>query len=499
MSNLATQQNLTCNGTNLPALLSANVYSNGWTLESILNEFIDNSVDAIEKRRSIDNNHPNPQIKFTLDQPKKQLIMTDQGIGMDQNNLNTFVSFFQSTNDNPSLSTGRFGIGGSIGLAYLTDLKHTAHILSNPYNSDDVYETRIDYLEVMQYGKHQPNAMPVTVTSKNLYEYFLGSSCGTVIIIDLPDNRWCQVSKLIDLMDGSDYIDNHLPFLYSPCLSIGITFKIIDETSSFDSPLRETSIQMRHKVDTTHPSYNEYSVALCITPSGKFDLVISGNTNQLLGKKQTKRSNNTLCHAPTIKVTTSCCETTNGIYIERNGRTLNRIKLEPKTAGDFDKRPHVIKSTFIISYEADPEGILDDYFGVQFNKSRLNTSSVFYQEIKNIASRLWKYLKYNEYFISDSSRAPKTRLNATLNNDDIVSSNKIGDLLFECVAAPANKLEVKQNTVILNSITFAPGGVGFKLRDFLVAQCKSLNQQDRLRYLDEFETLQNKYLMTNTE
>jgi len=72
-------------------------------------------------------------------------------------------------------------------------------------------------------------------------------------------------------------------------------------------------------------------------------------------------------------------------------------------------------------------------------------------------------------------------------------------LLFECVAAPANKLEVKQNTVILNSITFAPGGVGFKLRDFLVAQCKSLNQQDRLRYLDEFETLQNKYLMTNTE
>ena len=274
------------NGTNLKNLIKSHVGSNGWTVESVINELVDNVYDGLRKLKFDVTENNKLQATFAVDKYKKQLIVLDEGIGMNIADLNTFLTFFGTTKtDLTEKTVGRFGIGGIVALGYLTDLNKSVEILSRPRDDRNIYTAKVNFKEVMESGSHIPNASFASEQHKDTWNLHTSKSHGTLIIIDLPDNLYEIIRNLFGLRNGmndmntsnfeSNYLTKELPFLYDErVFPYEIVMKVFDNTTSFLEPLESKSIRMIPIMNKNHCTYKCYDTNICKTISipNRFDL-----------------------------------------------------------------------------------------------------------------------------------------------------------------------------------------------------------------------------------
>ena len=491
------------NGTNLKNLLKTSVYNNGWTLEAVLNELIDNAHDAMDKIHLNDVEKSELKLTIALDKQKKQLIITDQGIGMNDKGINTSVTLYGTSKTDLSENTGRFGIGGITALGYLTDIDNSVQIISKPINNRNVYQTTIDFKDIMSSGRHEPNATPAVIEVYDLYKSYMGDSCGTVIIINLSLDKFDKLHKMLGLEVEehdfnthpfeSDYLVKSLPYLYeNKSFPYEIIMKVIDGSTSFSEPLNTKIIRMRPALDRNDESFKEYNVKICKTCDGKFDLCNSDDPNKCIETKTTKIKKNNVpvpVHPQVITLQIGCCETTSGIYVRRNGRTVTRILVPQPNAGTMSERPLYRKSTFIISYQADKD--LDDIFCVEMNKGRVNTNgsteTSFYPDMKKVINRTCKAhiikVKSPSNPLTPSNPPPMILSDHEEDNDDCSqedsskkekksrsSKKRFKEYIIKCTASPSNEIQVYKGDQLIKTIYFPMGyPIASSMRDTIIA------------------------------
>ena len=481
------------NGTNLKNLLRTSVYNNGWTLEAILNELIDNAHDAMDKIHLNDVEKSELKLTIALDKQKKQLIITDQGIGMNDKGINTSITLYGTSKTDLSENTGRFGIGGITALGYLTDIDNSVQIISKPINNRNVYQTTIDFKDIMSSGRHEPNATPAEIDVYDLYKSYMGDSCGTVIIINLSLDKFEKLHKMLGLEENdlntpdfkSDYLVEYLPYLYeNKVFPYEIIMKVIDGSTSFSEPLNTEIIRMQPALNRNDVSFKEYNVKICKTDDGKFDLCTPDEPHECIETRTTKiKKNNVPVHDQVITFQIGCCETTSGIYVRRNGRTVTRILVPQPNAGTMAERPIYCKSTFIISYQADI--VLDDIFCVEMNKGRVNTNgsteSSFYPNMKKVINRTCK--KHIVPLKAPSNPPPMVSSENEEDNDNSSqeysgkkekksrsSKKSFKDYIIKCTASPSNEIQVYKGDTLIKTLYFPMGhSIASSMRDTIIA------------------------------
>lgn len=512
------------NGTNLKNLLKTNVYNNGWTIEAVLNELIDNAHDAMDKVNLNDVDKSKLELTIALDKQKKQLIITDQGIGMNDKGINTSITLYGTSKTNLSENTGRFGIGGITALGYLTDIDNSVQIISNPISNRNVYQTTIDFKDIMSSGRHEPNATPAEIEVYDLYKSYMGDSCGTVIIINLSLDKFEKLHKMFGLEENdlntpdfkSDYLVEYLPYLYEDNIfPYEIIMKVIDGSTSFSEPLNTEIIRMRPALDRNDVSFKEYNVKICQTDDGKFDLCNPDDPNECIETRTTKiKKNNVPVHDRVITLQIGCCETTSGIYVRRNGRTVTRILVPQPNAGTLSARPIYCKSTFIISYQADTA--LDNIFCVEMNKGRVNTNgsteSSFYPNMKKVINRTCKKHIVPLKVPPVTPNPPPSMVSSENEEDNDNSSHEYSDkkekerksrsskksfkdYIIKCTASPSNEIQVYKGDSLIKTLYFPMGySIASSMRDTIIALGTEQTDTDFMNTLDylHYATLPHK-------
>jgi hypothetical protein len=486
------------NGTNLKNLLKTNIYNNGWTIESIFNEFIDNSYDAHKKRNLDVEADCKLQITVSLDKHKKQLVITDQGVGMNDTGINQFITLYEtSKTDLSENNTGRFGIGGIAALGYLVDLDNSVQIISKPINERNVYQCIVNFKDIMSSGRHTPNATPAIIDIYELYESYMGNSHGTVIIIDLSPNKFDKLHKMFGLEQAdefeSDFLDKCLPFLYDEqVFPYEIVMKVLDGTTSYHKPLNSKTIRMIQLIDLHHNTntYREYRAKICKTVRGNFDLCDTEDPNKFIeGNKKTDEiiKNNKIEHDQVINIKIGYDQVCPGIYIRRNGRTITKAHLPEKRTGHFKDRRIPTRCTFIISYKSDKK--IDDTFCVEMNKSRVNTNgsteTTFYPDLKEVLTRICKERIISVLNKTTTTSNPPQNLSSENEEDNDNSSQEYSgkkekksrsskksfkDYIIKCTASPSNEIQVYKGDTLIKTLYFPMGhSIASSMRDTIIA------------------------------
>lgn len=532
------------NGTNLKNLISSLVGSNGWTIESTISELVDNVYDGLRKLKFDVTENNKLQATIAVDKYKKQLIMLDEGIGMNIADLNTFLTFFGTTKtDLTEKTVGRFGIGGIVALGYLTDLNKSVEILSRPHDDRNIYTAKVNFKEVMESGNHTPNASFASEEDKDIWDSYTSNSRGTIIIINLADNIYKEICNLFSLEQNgdtntpnfeSDYLTKELPFLYDEqVFPYKIVMKVFDDTTSFRDPLDFKNIRMIPIINKDHPTYKSYDTNICKTIShpNRFDLChFNKDTNEAdpnnlieLGKSKVNRNNQRI-NKSLIKVDMSCDEVTKGKYTRRNGRTIDISEIKQPTENDFIKRKIHPNSTVVISYNS-TEG-LDTLFGVEMNKGRvnINRSNGFHPDLAKVVTRLiWKHIIERILFKRNNRDLDTLNSYKFLNNTKSKSKSASGETdkkqtggyAFYLRSNPGNDITVKKQLTPeeikknknkkttdqekkvekeIAIIYFKDGsGIGAKFRGTLIGNCKGMTPTEIEEYIKEIENVQSRF------
>ena len=540
------------NGTNLKNLIKSHVGSNGWTVESVINELVDNVYDGLRKLKFDVTENNKLQATFAVDKYKKQLIVLDEGIGMNIADLNTFLTFFGTTKtDLTEKTVGRFGIGGIVALGYLTGLNKSVEILSRPRDDRNIYTAKVNFKQVMETGSHIPNASFASEQHKDTWNLHTSKSHGTLIIIDLPDNLYEIICNLFGLRNGmndmntsnfeSNYLTKELPFLYDEqVFPYEIVMKVFDNTTSFLEPLESKSIRMIPIMNKDHCTYKSYDTNICKTISipNRFDLCNIGkganktDPDDLIELKKNPvnknpvNKNNELINESLIKVEIACDEVTNGKYIRRNGRTIDTSEIKQPTTNDFIKRKIHPNSTIVISYDSTEE--LDTLFGVEMNKGRVNingsTENGFHPDLVKVVTRLiWKHIIERILFKRNNRDVDTLNSYKFLNNTKSKSKSvsretdkkQTGGYVFYLRSNPGNDITVKKQLTPeeikknknkkttdqekkvekeIAIIYFKDGsGIGSKFRGTLIGNCKGMEATEIEEYIKEIENVQSRF------
>ena len=523
------------NGTNLTNLITSLVRSNGWTTESVINELVDNVYDGLRKLKFDVTENNKLQATIAVDKYKKQLIVLDEGIGMNIADLNTFLTFFGTTKtDLTEKTVGRFGIGGIVALGYLTDLNKSVEILSRPRDDRNIYTAKVNFKEVMESGNHTPNASFASEEDKDIWDSYTSNSHGTLIIINLPDNIYEEICNLFSLEQNGDtntpdfesyYLTKRLPFLYDEqVFPYEIVMKVFDNTTSFLEPLESKSIRMIPIMNKNHSTYKSYDTNICKTIShpNRFDLCnIGKGTNKtdpddLIELKQNKdtknkvkknkvKKNNELINDSLIKIEIACDEITKGKYTRRNGRTIDISEIKQPNQDDFKKRVVHPNSTVVISYDSTEE--FDTLFGVEMNKGRvnINRSNGFHHDLAKVANRLiqnhiilnilFKAKNYDRDTLSSYKFWNYTKSESeSVSNEKKEKHNETGGYVFDLRSRPGNQITVKKKLTPTEQkkeeeeefaiIYFKYGsGIGDKFMKTLIGNCKGMEPTEIESYI----------------
>ena len=193
--------------------------SHGHNIMSLLKELIDNSIDA--KSTNIEITHSTDNLN------KFSIIITDNGHGMDQNNLYKCVQI-ASVNTNNGI--GKFGIGGISALVNLSDItsidsKSSVYIVSK-IKKGHVCSLEIDWKKCNSYSGYKNQIdKSYQLNKKEDILTMQGISHGTIITIHTSKQKYEEIVDITNTMD--DYIN--LSQTYSDYLIRGVCITIFDD------------------------------------------------------------------------------------------------------------------------------------------------------------------------------------------------------------------------------------------------------------------------------
>ncbi len=400
----------TKNSINVGGLIK-NMLDSGFDTNDCIGELIDNSLGA---------NATNIKIHLldTLNELKNVILFVDNGIGMDQTELEKCYVLHNRQDANDERA-GYFGIGSKHAKIHFTQHKYFSKTISKKNEpQSQLFEIKADWKTAVENNHYNPIPHEITKSGEEIWNKYCINNNGTIDIIPCDEilykNIKLNINEIIELF-GQRY------YLYINNCSISFIIDDIEYTVKSLDPIqwdlvpenlrKEIIIDVR-KDNNSDKLYcyfdsprKKNSKVYLDTYNGKSKLVQNDNNDYLNNTvikgtiivksvymkewkidktnddDEIEDDDDTVETNNTDKIKRKYNLKMGGRYIQRNKKLIDHFKIPYPNSGDNAKRDYIALSRHLIKFNSN----LDKEFQVQINKSHIKENDInnhIYETIK---------------------------------------------------------------------------------------------------------------------